>query len=57
MDMDFSYPMHLVEAASLIFGGYKSEKKIITEINKENQDIFLSHSTKENLQLMEEMYC
>ena len=50
-------PMHLVEAASLIFGGYKSEKiKLeLQEINKENQDTFLSHSTKEKLlQLMEE---
>ena len=50
-------PMHLVEAASLIFGDFKSEKiKLeLQEINKENQDTFLSHSTKEKLlQLMEE---
>ena len=50
-------PMHLVEAASLIFGNFKNEKiKLkLQETYRESTDSFLSISTKEKLlQLMEE---
>ena len=50
-------PMHLVEAASVIFGNYKNEK-IKLELNEnlqENTESFLSYETKKKLlQLMEE---
>ena len=50
-------PMHLVEAASLIFGNYKNEKiKLeLQKTNIEKKDSLLRLSTKEKLlQLMEE---